>query len=37
MVPYTELANGLGIKDPVSQWPGSINAIDPKTGQFARD
>jgi alcohol dehydrogenase (cytochrome c) len=34
MVPYTGLANGFGTNDPVSQWSGWINAIDPKTGQF---
>jgi len=34
MVPYTGLANGFGTNDPVSQWSGWINAIDPKTRQF---
>ena len=34
-VPYTGLANGWGSNDPIDKWSGWINAIDPKTGQFA--
>jgi glucose dehydrogenase len=34
-VPYTGLANGWGTNDPVSEWKGWINAVDPRTGKMA--
>jgi PQQ-dependent dehydrogenase (methanol/ethanol family) len=34
-IPYTGLANGWGTNDPVEQWAGWINAVDPKTGAMA--
>ena len=34
-IPYTGLANGWGTNDPVRDWSGWINAIDPKTGKMA--
>ncbi len=34
-VPYTGLANGWGTNDPISQWSGWINAIDPTAGKMA--
>jgi alcohol dehydrogenase (cytochrome c) len=34
-VPYTGLANGFGSNDPVSQWSGWINAVDPRSGKMA--
>jgi alcohol dehydrogenase (cytochrome c) len=34
-VPYTGLANGFGSNDPISQWSGWINAVDPHAGKFA--
>jgi alcohol dehydrogenase (cytochrome c) len=34
-VPYTGLANGWGTNDPIDQWAGWINAIDPATGKMA--
>jgi alcohol dehydrogenase (cytochrome c) len=33
-VPYTGLANGWGSNDPVSQWSGWINAVDPRSGKM---
>ena len=33
-VPYTGLANGWGTNDPVDQWSGWTNAIDPRTGKM---
>lgn len=34
-IPYTGLSNGFGTNDPVSQWAGWINAVDPRTGTMA--
>jgi outer membrane protein assembly factor BamB len=34
-VPFTGLANGWGTNDPISQWSGWINAVNPKTGRMA--
>ena len=34
-IPYTGLANGWGTNDPISQWSGWINAVDPKSGKMA--
>jgi alcohol dehydrogenase (cytochrome c) len=34
-VPYTGLANGWGTNDPISQWSGWINAVNPQTGKMA--
>jgi PQQ-dependent dehydrogenase (methanol/ethanol family) len=34
-VPYTGLANGWGTNDPIRDWSGWINAIDPATGRMA--
>jgi len=34
-IPYTGLANGWGTNDPITQWSGWINAVDPKTGTIA--
>ncbi len=34
-VPYTGLANGWGTNDPVRDWNGWINAVDPQTGKMA--
>ena len=31
-IPYTGLLNGYGTNDPISEWAGWINAVDPKTG-----
>jgi alcohol dehydrogenase (cytochrome c) len=33
-VPYTGLSNGWGTNDPVDQWHGWINAVDPATGKM---
>jgi glucose dehydrogenase len=34
-IPYTGLANGFGTNDPISEWAGWINAVDPKSGKMA--
>ncbi len=34
-VPYTGLSNGFGTNDPVTQWSGWINAVDPNTQRMA--
>ncbi len=34
-VPYTGLTNGFGTNDPIADWAGWINAVDPKTGTMA--
>ena len=34
-IPYTGLANGWGTNDPISEWSGWINAVDPKSGKMA--
>jgi alcohol dehydrogenase (cytochrome c) len=34
-VPYTGLSNGWGTNDPIRDWSGWINAIDPSTGKMA--
>jgi PQQ-dependent dehydrogenase (methanol/ethanol family) len=33
-VPYTGLSNGWGKNDPVDQWHGWINAVDPASGKM---
>ncbi|MEP6942185.1 MAG: PQQ-binding-like beta-propeller repeat protein [Betaproteobacteria bacterium] len=34
-IPYTGLTNGWGTNDPIDQWSGWINAVDPRTGKMA--
>jgi alcohol dehydrogenase (cytochrome c) len=33
-IPYTGLANGWGTNDPMQQWHGWTNAIDPQSGKM---